>query len=44
MNFSEEETKLIADSNNCINVFDFGGPSFGAAADFGYQIQEVKRA
>ena len=25
-NFSEEETKLIADSSNSINVFDFGGP------------------
>ena len=43
-NFSEEETKLIADSNNCINVFDFGGPlSFGAAADFGYQIREKSK-
>ncbi|MEC7078896.1 MAG: STAS domain-containing protein, partial [Pseudomonadota bacterium] len=43
-NFSEEEIKLIADANNCINVFDFGGPlSFGAAADFGYQIREKSK-
>ena len=43
-NFSEEETKLIADSSNSINVFDFGGPlSFGAAADFGYQIREKSK-
>ncbi len=44
MNFSEEEITLITDSNRGINVFDFGGPlSFGAAADFGYQIREKSK-
>lgn len=44
MNFSEEEIKLITDSDRGINVFDFGGPlSFGAAADFGYQIREKSK-
>ncbi|MDP7403553.1 MAG: SulP family inorganic anion transporter, partial [Gammaproteobacteria bacterium] len=44
MNFSEEEIKLITDSDRVINVFDFGGPlSFGAAADFGYQIREKSK-
>ena len=44
MNFSEEEITLITGSDRGINVFDFGGPlSFGAAADFGYQIREKSK-
>jgi len=44
VNFSEEEANLIADARSRINVFGFGGPlSFGAAADFSYQIREKSK-